>query len=267
MDRLIEKMQEIFIKSKEKTNTIHCLTNTISQNDLANVILFLNQSPIMADCKKESYEITKNASSLLINLGNIQEDRMISMEESIKAANKYDIPISLDLVGVSASKFRLDFANYLINNYKFDLIKGNYSEIYSLEKNILSTAGVDSKKISRKIIIEYLKNLNEKYQSIFLASGKEDIILSSAKGFILKNGDERLKKITGTGCILGAICSSLLACDRSIEAIILAVCIENISSENISDNLGLFSFKNEFLDNISLIDFERIKERIKYEKI
>lgn len=266
MNKLIKRLEEIFSNLKSTNKTIHCLTNPISINDMANVVLSLSQSPIMADNPRESKYITQNSDSLLINLGNLQDYRMESMINSIKVANENKMPAVLDLVGVSASKMRLDFSKYLLKNFKFDLIKGNYSEIYSLDENIISTSGVDSKDLQISKIKTNCKNLNQNYSSIILASGKKDIILDKNDSYILSNGDERLKKITGTGCILGAISACILAIDISIESVILSTSIENISSENIDQNLGSQSFKIKFLDNISQIDINKIKERIKYEK-
>lgn len=262
----MENLEKIFTKLKNTNHTIHCLTNPISINDMANVILSVNQSPIMADNPKETGEITANSNSLLINLGNLQDYRMEAMEVSIAMANKKNIPVSLDLVGVSASRLRLDFSRYLLNNYKFDLIKGNYSEIFSLDENILSTAGVDSKDLETEKIIKHEENINKKYGSMVLASGKKDIVLGKNKIYLLSNGDKRLKKITGTGCILGGLAASVLSIERSLEAMVLAVSIENIAAEDIGKDLGLFSFKIEFFDNISLIDMKKIKEKLKYER-
>lgn len=266
MDKLIQRLEKIFTKLENNNNTIHCLTNPITINDMANVVLSLGQSPIMADNPREVAEITKKSSALLINLGNIQDYRMDAMKEAASTAKQVNIPIILDLVGVSASRLRLDFALELLRNYRFDLIKGNYSEIYSLFKKETSTAGVDSKNLDSQKLIEYAKNINKIYNSMILVSGKKDIVLNDNETFILSNGDKRLKKITGTGCILGAISASILSIERSIEAVILALSIENISSESIDNKIGMATFKLKFLDNISLINIKTIKDRIRYEK-
>lgn len=266
MNKISENIERIFNRLKNETKTIHCLTNPIAINDMANVILSLNQSPIMADNPKEVKEITKKASSLLINLGNIKDYRMEAMEKSAKVANQVHIPLVLDLVGVSASSLRLDFAIKLLESYQFDLIKGNYSEIYSLQKRKTTTSGVDSNDLDFLEIIETSKNLGKKYGAKILASGKKDIVFGEDQTYLLSNGDPRLKKITGSGCIQGAICASTLAIENSLEALLLGISIENISSETINENLGMASFKLQFLDKISLIDIEEITERIKYEK-
>lgn len=266
MDKILNELERIFINLKNETKTIHCLTNPISINDMANVILALNQSPIMADNPDEVEEISSKADSILLNLGNIQAYRMDSMTRVARLANKMNIPLVIDLVGVSASSLRLNFAIKLLKDYNFDLVKGNYSEVYSLEEAFTTTSGVDSKDIDHKKIMDKAKILSDRYKTKILASGKEDIVYGLGQGYILKNGDYRLKSLTGTGCILGGICASSLAIENTLEAVVLATSIENISSEGIDKSLGLLSFKLKFLDNISLINMERIKERISYEK-
>ncbi|MDD7305675.1 MAG: hydroxyethylthiazole kinase [Peptoniphilaceae bacterium] len=266
MNKLFDNLECIYRGLKNENKTIHCLTNPIAINDMANVILSLGQSPIMADNPREVKEITEKSAVLLLNLGNIKDYRMEAMEKSAKVANLIPIPLILDLVGVSASKLRLDFALNLLKAYKFDLVKGNYSEIYSLYEEKTSTSGVDSKDLDYLSITKKANILSQKYDTKILASGKKDIVCGNKQTYILANGDYRLKKITGSGCILGAICACSLAIENSLEAIILGLCIENISSENIDKNIGMASFKLKFLDKISLIDIETIKERIAYEK-
>lgn len=266
MDKLEKDFLRIWAGLQEENKTIHCLTNPIAINDMANVILSLNQSPIMADNPKEVGEIAQKSSSVLLNLGNIQDYRMEAMKIGARSANKAHLPLSLDLVGISASSLRLDFALELLDEFKFDLIKGNYSEIFSLENGQTSTSGVDSKDLDKEEIVKIAKKLGDTYGAKILASGKEDILYGANTTYILKNGDPRLKKLTGTGCILGAISASCLAIENSLEALALGVSIENISSEGIESDLGLGSFKINLLDNISLINMEKIKERIKYEK-
>lgn len=58
---------------------IHCITNPISINDCANLILAAGGRPIMAEHPGEVAEITATAAALAVNLGNITDVRMESM--------------------------------------------------------------------------------------------------------------------------------------------------------------------------------------------
>lgn len=259
------KFNELLKKMNSCKNLIHCITNPIAINDMANVILCLNMSPFMADNPKEVEEVTKKADSLLINLGNIQDYRMESMLKSIKVANEENIPICLDLVGISASTYRLDFVLEILNKYHIDVIKGNYSEIKSLYIKNTTTKGVDSKSIDCDECIKFSNELSLKYKNIILATGLDDIISEDGNAIILSNGDVRLSKITGTGCILGGIVASVLSIEKSIDSVMLATSIINISAERVRPDVGLQSFKLSFLDEISLINNEKIMEKLKWQ--
>ncbi len=195
MDNLIQKMSEIYSDLHNSNNLIHCLTNAISINDMANAVLSIGQSPFMADNPREVEDVTRNCDSLLVNLGNITDYRIESIKKSVRIANENNIPITLDLVGVSASKLRLDLTLDILKNHTITCIKGNYSEIKSLFIKDLSTKGVDSKKLEVDDVINYCNNLREKYDSIIVATGQTDIVCAN-EIYLLNNGDDRLSKIT-----------------------------------------------------------------------
>ena len=266
MDKLIQKMSEIYSDLHNSNNLIHCLTNAISINDMANAVLSIGQSPFMADNPREVEDVTKNCDSLLVNLGNITDYRIESIKKSVRIANENNIPITLDLVGVSASKLRLDLTLDILKNHTITCIKGNYSEIKSLFIKDLSTKGVDSQKLEVDDVINYCKNLREKYDSIIVATGQTDIVCAN-EIYLLNNGDDRLSKITATGCVVGSLIACTLSVLQSIEACVLGVTMMNISCEMVDKSVGLSSFKLGLYDNLSRIKWEQIKEKIDAKKV
>ena len=113
---------------KQTNNLIHCITNPISINDCANLILALGAKPIMACHPDEVESITSNSSALALNLGNFDDIRAKSMMISAKCAKENKIPFILDLVGVACSTLRLNYAKELVSLYCPTVIKGNISE-------------------------------------------------------------------------------------------------------------------------------------------
>lgn len=257
----------IFDQMKENTHTIHAIVSPLASNDMANVLLSLNQAPFLAEYYKEVYEITKNSHTLLVNLGTINENKLISIREALKSAKENNVPIILDPVGASASKVRLETVNYYLENYPISVLKGNYSEIYSIYHNNLSTTGVDSKNINKEEIIKVCQKLSTMYNIIVVATGKEDIICDEKETLLLKNGSPLLPKVTGTGCILGGIIAASYSFKENLSAIALAISILNIAAELAIKDKGMASFKLSLLDQISLIDSKTIEERIIYEKL
>ena len=129
---------------------IHCITNPISINQTANAVLALGAKPIMAEHPLEVEEITKTASALLLNTGNISDVRMTSMKISLKAANIKGIPVVLDAVGCACSALRKSFLSELLSEGKFAVIKGNYSEILAIGNDAYKDIGVDAKQALMK---------------------------------------------------------------------------------------------------------------------
>lgn len=57
------------------TSLIHCITNEISCEMLANGILALGCKPVMADDSREVLDFTKQSQALFINLGHLSAEK------------------------------------------------------------------------------------------------------------------------------------------------------------------------------------------------
>lgn len=253
---------------REKSPLIHAITNPIAINMVANAILFQGAKAICAEHPDEMEDIVKISDSISVNLGNITDSRIKSIELAIKFANGKNIPVVIDLVGVGASKLRYDFAKKLLENYKFSLIKGNGSEILAISGNDSNAKGIDvgeKDKLSGENIEKFIKiskNLCKKYQTSVLITGKTDILVGEKEYFLIENGCENLSKITATGCMLTSLISTFLSVCDPIEASILGLLILEISGE-ISDRKELYSFFVNLMDNISIISDDEICKRAK----
>ncbi len=123
---------------------IHNITNYVTVNDCANVLIACGASPIMADDKDEVEDITTICAGLNINIGTLNRRSIASMLIAGKRANKLNHPVVLDPVGVGASKLRTDTAMQLLEEIKFAVIRGNISEIKTLVFGSGTTKGVDA---------------------------------------------------------------------------------------------------------------------------
>ena len=253
---------------REKSPLIHAITNPIAINMVANAILFQGAKAICAEHPDEMEDIVKISDSLSVNLGNITDSRIKSIELAVKFANKKNIPVIIDLVGVGASKLRYDFAKKLLENYKFSLIKGNGSEILAISGEASNAKGIDVGEKDKlwgeniEKFIKISKKLFQKYQTSVLITGKTDTSLDEDKYFLIENGCENLSKITATGCMLTSLISTFLSVCDPIEASILGLLILEISGE-ISENDRLYSFFVNLMDNISIISDDEIFKRAK----
>lgn len=271
---MLEKIIELRKELKAKSPLIHCLTNHITINDCANIILAVGAKPIMAEHKDEVCEITKKSSALVLNLGNITNDRMASMLLSSRTAKDNNIPIILDPVGVACSSLRLKFAKDLIKNNTPSIIKGNMSEIKALLELENSAVGVDVGKrdsINGSTVMNFSKIAKDfalRCNCVVVVTGEIDIITNGIISYLIYNGDRMMSEITGSGCMCSALIGAYCSSGNSMEAAITATSIMSISGELAALNCsGIGTFKTAFFDNIYNLSDELIKEKIKLKEV
>ena len=129
---------------REISPLIHNITNYVTVNDVANIILACGASPIMADDSEEVEDITSVCTALNINIGTLNRNTIPSMILAGKKANELNHPTVLDPVGVGASALRNKTAKELLENVQFSVIRGNVSEIKFLATGIGAGKGVDA---------------------------------------------------------------------------------------------------------------------------
>lgn len=247
---------------------IHAITNPISINQCANTVLAIGGRPVMAEHPEEVAEITRSAQSLLVNLGNITDARMESMMISAKVANENNIPIVMDVVGIACSALRKTFANELLQKARFNVIKGNYSEIYALNSADYTASGVDAENFPDiKSIQKMAVNLATKHNTIVLASGKNDIITNGKRLLLIKNGCSQLSSVTGTGCMLGMLCACYISVYRNISSVVTAASVLGICGEKAETKRGNGSFMTNLLDALSTLSHKEFEENIRTEEV
>ena len=93
---------------------VHNITNYVTVNDCANILLACGGSPIMSDDEREVEEITSICSGLNINIGTLNGRTIPSMFLAGKRANALGHPVLRDPVGAGASALRTETAAKLI---------------------------------------------------------------------------------------------------------------------------------------------------------
>ena len=104
---------------------VHNITNYVTVNDVANVLLACGGSPIMSDEPEDVEDITSICGGLNINIGTLNQSSIKGMFLAGKKANELGHKVLLDPVGAGASKLRTDTAVKLMEEIKFTVIRGN----------------------------------------------------------------------------------------------------------------------------------------------
>lgn len=272
-----EEIKTYLSNLKEKKPLIHCITNYVTVNDVANSLIAIGASPVMADEPSESGEITAISNGLLINLGTLNLNTIKAMQNSIKMANSLNLPVVLDPVGVGASTLRNETAINFLKEYKFSIIKGNISEIKFLngEKSIAKGVDAGLKDLNDDILnrVNLAKELSKKTDAAIVITGKIDIVVFENEVYLLKNGSSLMGKFSGSGCILGGICTAFLASNTNpLKSAIMGVLTECVAGElvrgkNVLSDMGSMKFKNGLIDEIYLIDDKKLQDLAKIEKV
>lgn len=282
---LLSQLEPILTYIQQEAPLIHCITNPISINDCANILLAIGARPIMAEHPDEVAEITAIAKGLALNLGNITDARMASMKISAGAAKDKGIPFVLDLVGLSCSRLRQKYAKELLQIAVPDIIKGNISELRTL-LGLPTTPGMGieagkKEMVTRENALEYAKIFQKQareYHTILLATGPIDLVVSSEEAYIIANGSNALASITGTGCMNNVLAGACLAGVHGISsqatnntlAAILSCLLLGIAGENIQDiylNQGPGSFHYSLMDSISKLTPQTIAQQCHITKL
>ena len=111
---------------------VHNITNYVTVNDVANVLLACGASPIMSDEPEDVEDIVSICGGLNINIGTLNKRTIEAMLVAGKRANALGHPLLLDPVGAGASALRTGTALSLLNTLRFSVIRGNISEIKTL---------------------------------------------------------------------------------------------------------------------------------------
>lgn len=272
-----EEIKTYLSNLKEKKPLIHCITNYVTVNDVANSLIAIGASPVMADEPSESGEITAISNGLLINLGTLNLNTIKAMQNSIKMANSLNLPVVLDPVGVGASTLRNETAINFLKEYKFSIIKGNISEIKFLngEKSIAKGVDANLKDLNDDILnrVNLAKELSKKTDAAIVITGKIDVVAFENEVYLLKNGSSLMGKFSGSGCILGGICTAFLASNTNpLKSAIMGVLTECVAGElvrgkNVLSDMGSMKFKNGLIDEIYLIDDKKLQDLAKIEKV
>lgn len=270
-------LHDIFENVRSKCPLIHNITNYVTVNDCANILLACGGSPIMADDKDEVADITSICAGLNINIGTLNSRTIDSMLIAGKKANELGHPIVLDPVGAGASKLRTETAYRLLEEVNFTVIRGNISEIKTLAMGSGTTKGVDAD-VADKVtddnldeVVAFAKAFAQKTGAVIVITGAIDIVADGERAYCIHNGHPMMSSVTGTGCQLSAMTAAFVTAnpDKSLDAVVAAVCAMGLAGEiaqqRLSELDGNSSYRNYIIDAIYNMSPEMLEKGAKYE--
>ena len=187
-------LKTAFENLRSRCPLIHNITNYVTVNDCANMVLACGASPIMADDAAEVEEITAICGGLNINIGTLNKNTIPSMFLAGKKANELGHIVLLDPVGAGASRLRTDTANRLMQEVRFDAVRGNISEIKALCTGSGSTKGVDADAVDAVTeanlddSVQLVKTFAQRAGCIVAVTGAIDLVSDGERCWCIRNG-------------------------------------------------------------------------------
>ena len=262
---------------REVRPLIHNITNYVTVNDVANALLAIGASPIMADDEAEVEEITSICAGLNINIGTLNKNTIPSMTLAAKKARSLGHKIVLDPVGAGASALRTKTALGLLDAVQFDVVRGNISEIKTLAFGSGTTKGVDADfadSVSEENLsdaISFAKKTAAKLKCVVAITGAIDLVSSANETYVIRNGLPQMSAITGTGCQLSALVAAFIAANSEnvLKATAAAVCSMGLCGElawkRMQEGDGNSTYRNRIIDALYNLQGEQLEQGAKYE--
>lgn len=270
-------MREYLERVRETSPLIHNITNYVTVNDCANILLACGGSPIMADDSRKVEDITSICAGLNINIGTLNQHTIPAMLLAGKRANLCGHPVLLDPVGAGASALRTDTARRLMEGITFSAVRGNISEIKALAGEESAARGVDADAVDA-VTEENLEQAEAlvrafagRNHTVAAVSGAIDLVSDGERTYVIRGGHPIMSRITGSGCMLSAMTAAYIASnpEHILEAAAAAFCAMGLCGEiawrRMKPEDGNSSFRNYLIDAVYNLDGETLEKGANYE--
>lgn len=213
MPALAEKAAENLRKLRASKPLIHNITNLVVMNITANALLACGASPVIAHADNEVEEMVDHAGALVLNIGTLTDDWVITMIKAGRRASVLGKPIVLDPVGAGATALRTNAARAILFQTWVSVVRGNPSEILSLAGRDGSNKGVDATHTIADVA-DGAARLARELGTTLAITGVTDLVTDGRRTLMVEGGHELMAVVTGTGCSATALIGAFLAVDR-----------------------------------------------------
>lgn len=264
---------DIVARTRASRPLVHCITNYVTANDCANLLLACGASAIMADDPEEAGEVVAACSGLTLNLGTPGARRVEAMLAAGEEANQRAIPVVFDPVGAGASGMRRKAAQEIMERVHIAIIRGNADEIATLLHGTSGRRGVDASdpagapEAAEANAVRLAKNTG----AVVVVSGEIDVVTDGETSYRVHNGRAMMRCVTGTGCQLSALLGAYAAANREnlLQSALAAVCAMGLCGEIAGQHMASFegnaSYRNRMIDAMFHMTPECLRKGARFE--
>jgi len=186
----------------DESPLVNAVTNDVTVNDVAQVILHWGGLPVMSDDEREVGDMVAASEACLLNMGTVSETGEAAMMTAGRAANEAGVPVVVDPVGVGSTPTRDRVAERLAAEIDVAVLNGNHGEIASLTGDDADVRGVESVGEYGDIATTAVA-CAQRYDAVVVASGETDVVATADAAYEVTAGHPRMGTVVGTGCMLG----------------------------------------------------------------
>ena len=231
---------------------VHCLTATVSMSIVADGLLAAGARPMMTETEAEAPVVTTIADALTINLGTLSTDAMNGIGPTVAAAVRDGRPWVLDPTAIGIAPVRTPLARSLLEE-RPAVVRGNASEVLALTGTGRGGRGPDSTAEGEGVgaaVEGAALEVAARTGGAVAVSGEVDLVLDAQRAAQVARGSALLTRVTGTGCLLGALTAACTAVhpdpfDAAVAATVWLDVAGELAAERAS---GPGSFRMHLLD-------------------
>lgn len=249
---------------------IHCISNLVTAQDCANILLAAGGRPIMAQDPQEAAEISCRCAATVLNTGTPSDRKLLACALAGAAANREAHPLVLDPVGAGASAYRQEGLARLLEQISPTLLRCNLGEAQALLGLPSQESGVDCSSgdslAARKDCALRLARL---LGCAVLLSGQPDVVTDGAHLALLSGGSPRMRQVTGGGCMLSVLLGGFAAvtADPYQAALWASRFWKSCAAYAEGHSRGAGGFRTALFDGASLLEGHDLDELCQMEEL
>lgn len=268
---MIGSIKSVVARTRAVRPLVHTITNNVTVNDCANIILAAYGAPTMAQDEREVEEITALSRALVLNLGALRAQEAMLLAG--KKANQLNRPVVLDPVAAGASFLRGETSRRLLHEVQMAVIRGNASEIRALAVGSETTLGVEVNALDRvteenlSSSIDMVRALSRRTGAVIALTGEIDLVTDGARTAVVRGGSEMMSRITGAGCMLTALTAAYCGAnpEEPFASAVAAVGVMDVCGElayrRVCEAMeGTASFRTRLIDAVSLLTEHELEQ-------
>ena len=220
---------------RSRAPRVHCLMNTVAQKLVADGLSALGAIPSMTSSPDEVAAFVAKADALTVNLGTLDAGRREAIGLALHAARENGRPWVLDPAHCDYSLTRAAFAEQLLARGPA-VLRANAAEFDLLDVP---------------------------QDMVAVRTGETDRVTLGDRVLAVGNGDPLMAKVTGTGCLSGAVIAAFVAVGEDrLGASAAAMLAMGVAAEIAAGAArGPGSFEPALLDALAALSTNDIIER------